>query len=411
MKKTLIYGIVAVVILAILGIGAFLFFRTQGASTNGQGGGSNFFGSLFPFGQNGGGIGGNGSTPDGNDGFQSLPDDVSFFRKISAEPMSGGFVFYRDGVAIIRYVDRKSGHVYETPAEEAASVRISNTTIPGIQEVLWVDEDSLIVRYLEGDTLNTFYASLDSSEEGEQSLRGFFIDSFTHAALDPQRETLFSTTPQGGGSVFSVSDPDGEGARTVLETVLSSLVPLQSENALFVYTAPASGVAGFIYQVLSGSLVKIAGNIQGLTAQVNDTGTRVLVSGGGENEVALALVNVQTGEIVEGPVDTLSSKCVFVPGVPTSAYCGVPTTLPAGAYPNDWLLGRVSLSDTLWLVDFEAGTATLLVNPQDVAGEVIDVSNISVDAEGDYLLFTNKKDLSLWSLRLREKDFPEDEVQ
>jgi len=407
MKKILIYGIIAFVLVAIAAVAAFLLTSPSDSQDGQQNPVGTLFGSLFPFGS-GGGSAAEQPLLEGEDAGDNLSVGAPRLRKVSESPVSGGFLFTREGVPMIRFVDRSSGHVYETEADSITVTRITNTTIPGIQEVMWVDENHFMIRYLEGEKINTFFASLDEKTEGEQSLSGFFIDSFTRGALDSERKNLFSVFTNQTGASLVLSDPDGESSRAILNTPLRSLVPLQSDDGLFVYTAPASGVNGFVYQVVGGSLVKIVGDVAGLTAKISADSSRVLVSGGGENVIGLALAGVKEGTLTDAPVDTLSAKCVFTPSASTLVLCGVPRDVPDGEYPNDWLLGRVSFSDSLWRINFESESATLVEDLAETAGEAIDVWQPSMSPDESYLLFMNKKDLSLWSYRLPETGIPEE---
>jgi hypothetical protein len=401
MTKTLIYGIIALVIVIVASLIAFTFNNgTQNGSEESTQGG--FFDSLFPFDFN------NDDTPliegSGDDPQNTTELAAPTLRKVSEDPVSGGFLFEHEGETRVRFIDRATGHLYETVATSTLVDRITNTTVPGIQEMLWVDENTFIVRYLNGDTPETFLARLVEDAEEEQRLNGIFLDSYTRAALDPQKDTLFGVYSEGNGSSLVVSDLDGTNAREVLASPLSSWVPLQSEAGLFVYSAPLSGVNGYLYQINGGALIKVAGGILGMTAQISPSGQYALVSGARGGEVSLALINIETGQIYESPLNTLSDKCVFDRQNETQVYCGIPEELDSltqAALPNDWLLGRVGFTDAMWRISFERESATF-VSALDDTSEAIDVVNLSMNEENTHLLFTNKNDLSLWSLQIRE---------
>ena len=400
MTKTFIYGIIALLIVIIGGFFAFFFTWPGNGNTNDSGTTGGFFSSLFPFSSNQ-----NASEQPlftGDNSASTTETAAPRLREVSINPVSGGFLFERDGSDFIRFIDRATGHLYETEAAKTSVSRITNTTVPGIQEALWVDENHFIVRYLDGDTIQTFYASLDPETEGEQSLNGHFISSFLRGTLDPVKENLFAVFTGENGSNLVVSDVDGGNSRTVYSSPLTSWIPLQSDKGLFVYTAPSSGFEGFLYQVVGGTLTKIYGNVPGFTAKISSNGRYALAGSGNTNEAGISLIDINSGNIYPGLVDTLPAKCLFVPNEPTTAYCGVPNTLPDGVYPNDWLSGRVSTSDSIWKIDFIEGTASFVINPEDEVGQSIDVFNPSISPDGKYLLFMNKDDLSLWSLRLED---------
>lgn len=402
MRQTLIYGIIALIIVIIVAAIAFFFSdpdrNTNGGDTDQD---SGFFGTLFPFG-NGGGAGDSPLLDDDTpltDGEQEAPR----LRQVSASPVSGGFMFEKDEVTMIRFVDRATGHVYETEAESTTVTRLTNTTVPGIQEVLWVNENEFIIRYLDNKTIETFYVSLDAEAIGEQPLNGTFIDSFDRAALDGSRESLFAVFENSSGSDLIISDPNGGSARTVLASSVRSWVPLQSSTGLFVQTAPAAEGAGFLYQIINGALTRVVGPIPGLASKISDEGDYVLVSGTQQaRATTLALFDVTKGELVATVVDTFAEKCVFESEDATRVYCGVPAVFPDGEYPDDWFLGRVSFDDSIWLVEPADGVGTRIASGEDV-GQIFDVWQPMLSPNGNYFLFINKNDLSLWSLRIPEE--------
>lgn len=400
MQRTLIYGIIALII--VIAVAAIVFFFTDPNRNGGQPGtdnGNGFFGGLFPFG-NGGGGGEplfEGESPDGTD-TRSVPR----LREVSANPVSGGYIYENDDTTMIRFIDRASGNMYETEAESTTVTRITNTTVPGIQEVLWADENEFIIRYLDGEVIETFFVTLDTEADGEQNLNGVFIESFDRGSLDETGENLFTVFENENGSNVILSDPNSGDARTILTSSLRSWTPLQSNTGLFVQSSPTAGVNGFLYQIINGTLTKLVGPTPGLTTRIHPDGRYILTSAGTNNALRLSMVDTITNEVLSSPVDTIAEKCTFTTEEDPVLYCGVPGTLPDGAYPDDWLLGRVSFTDDIWLVEPLDGIATFIAAGDEVR-EQFDILEPKVSANGSHLLFINKNDLSLWSLRLSEE--------
>lgn len=399
MSKTLIYGVIALIIVIIAAAVTFLL-NPPTSDENVKGDDSGFFSSLFPF--NFGANNGSVETPlfegeGGGQGEQAAPR----LRQVSVSPVSGAYLFDKDGKTFIRFIDRATGHVYETAAESTGVKRITNTTVPGIQEVLWANENQFLVRYLSGDSIETFYVSLDKNTEAEQSLNGSFVESFLRGTLDPEGGSLFAVFNTTQGANLVVSDVSGGNARTVLSSAIKSWVPLQSDNGLFIYTAPLSSSPGFLYQVSNGTFTKILGDVPGLMARVHPYGSHILISSGGTDSVDLSLFETETGRSFSSPLGTFADKCAFDRNDSVSAYCAVPHGTVQDALDN-WLLGTASFSDALWHIDFEFGTAEFILEPEDAAGVEMDMYHLSISPDGQYLLFMNKNDLSLWSLRLQE---------
>ena len=73
---------------------------------------------------------------------------------------------------LVRFVEKGTGNVYEV-GPDASEVRLSNTTIPKIAEVLWnKDGVHLVARYLkdgETETIQSYSAALITSAEDQTS--------------------------------------------------------------------------------------------------------------------------------------------------------------------------------------------------------------------------------------------------
>ena len=403
MRRTLILGAVALVVL--LAAGFFLFFQNSGEpsgdTSSGQGGG--FFASLFPFNFGGGG----GAAVDSGNGETPIVDErpIPRLRQVSAEPVGGGFLFTSDRASTtIRYVERATGHIYETAADSLTARRISNTTIPGVFETFWEDENNLIIRYLtENLDIETFAITLAEAAEEEQTVNGIFVPSWDRAALDPERETLFTVTRAQAGSSASLFRADGSNPRTVLASPISSWVPLQSRNDLFLQTAPAPEVPGYLFRVSNQNLVRALGPADGLMAVVSPSGRYILSSANTERGIELSVFDTSSNEAQTLPLATLAPKCAFVSETPVRIFCGVPSEFPGGEYPTDWLLGRVAVSDDLWLISLPDGAATFLAAPSEDYDVSLDIENVIVDEEGSYVGFTNKNDLTFWVFRTTDE--------
>lgn len=399
MRQTFIFGGIALVLVIIIGAVAFYFTGSTNEGENGSERGSSLFGSLFPFGAGDREQG----VKNGETEQDEQPEDaraVPQLRKVSDKPATGGIFFENDDETLgIRYIERATGHVYETNASSLTTKRISNTTVPGIEEALWLSKNRLVIRFLNDDgDIETFLATL-ASTTAEQTLGGKFILSWDRAALDPKRENIFSLEEGASGSTLYLTKTNGTGKRAVYSSPIRSWVPFQSNDGLYIQSAPASAAAGFLYRIAGQGLVKTIGGVPGLVSVVSPNGKYVLFSNGGENTLQLFLLDTSNNTVHESPLETIASKCVFVNEGPVVA-CGVPNFVPEAKYPTDWLMGRVLFSDDIWLVNPITETSELVSIPSDDAGVTIDVMNPIIDKNSSYFGFTNKNDLSFWALRL-----------
>lgn len=404
MRRTLILSGIAVLIVLLVGAYVFFFTGFGGRETAGNTNEPGFFGSLFPF-----NFGNAPETPPLIDGNTETPVDtrpVPRLRKISETPVGGGFFFVdKEGQASttvgIRYIERTSGHVYETSATSFTTRRISNTTIPGIQEVLWEDKNNFLIRYLDNSTDIETYAIGLVDADVEQSITGKQVTSFERGSLNSTGATLVSVSENANGSTVYTGPANGQSRTSVFSSPITSWIPHLRGSTVYLTSAPSASVTGFLYRLSGQSLIKVLGGERGLMVSLSPTGAYALIStvddAGG---IGLSVVALASGERRASPVDTISTKCGFVSEKPLQVVCGVPVEFPRASYPTDWLLGRVSFSDDVWLIDFDEGSAELLVLAGEDTTELLDVTHVIVDETASYAGFINKNDLSFWALRL-----------
>lgn len=380
-------------VIALIAFGVSLFRGTGSAATPSEG--QNPFTALFPF------LGGapvtrpTATTTEGGDGFVTEAGPVPRLREVSKGPVAGArFV----GKHTIRYVAQEDGNVYDTPADSAETVRISNTTVPGMTEVLWVGESRFIGRLLQSDGSFEHLLGYIATSAPEQSLDVASFTAFARGAVSADGSTLLTITETSSGSRLDVRDPvKGTPQRTVLSSAIRSWVPLVGGASLFVASAPTSEVLGYLYLIgTNGALTKVTEGL-GLTALPSPTGRYILSAAHTGGVAELAVIDRTSGKTYESPLVTLTNKCAWTTG--TELVCAVPNDI--GLNVESWLLGAQGSIDTVWLIDVVNGTADIIVDPTKEAGAAIDAEHVAVSADGAYALFVNKNDLSLWSVRLR----------
>ncbi|HEY0948402.1 MAG TPA: hypothetical protein VGE53_02880 [Candidatus Paceibacterota bacterium] len=295
----------------------------------------------------------------------------------------------------IRFIERQSGNVYSFRVHDRLLTRTSNRTLPGIQDAVWsADGTRAFARYLtrgsDGiERIDTYALTHDGSE-------GYFLEQGVDAIAVQASTTVFSLLPSSSGSIGTLSNTDGSNVRTLFTSALSRLAVSFSGGDIVATTKASSGLDGYSFLVsrADGSFTRILGPFRGLTTLANAEGTAVLFSYVDRNRTYLQTIDLATRAVTALPLSTLSEKCVWAPGG-RAVYCAVPTAL-AGNVPDDWYQGAQSFSDRLWRIDLDTRLATLVVDPGQVAEVAIDAVALSIDPTADVLVFTNKKDGTLW---------------
>ena len=340
-----------------------------------------------------------------------LPDKL---RKISEDPISGFSVTENtlDKRTNIHYIFRTNGNIYEAYTDSPELKRLSITTIPKVYESMWLpDGQNLIIRYLKDNTENieTFSVKINPAtttlNEFEGGVDGNHLtENIKSLAINPLGDKIFYFTTSLNGASGYVSKPDGLNKKLIFESPLTEwLISWPKEETITFTTKPSATVAGYLYFLNSktGNFSRIIGGINGLTTKTNKTATEVLYSDSTRGTPRLYLFDIKTGESKLLPWNTLPEKCLWSNTDEKIIFCAVPKAFPAGDYPDLWYQGLVSFTDDIWMINTETDTSTLVYDIEKETNNNIDIVDIQIDKNDNYLFFTNKTDLTLWSLNLK----------
>lgn len=295
----------------------------------------------------------------------------------------------------VRYIERASGNVYSFTVHDRVLTRISNKTLPGVIRASWLSDGSrAYAQFLTNesgvDTVATYSLPATGGE-------GFFLESGLSSVGISGSSTVFTLLPNATGSVASIATALGSSVKTLFVSPLSEITLQAFGKQYLATTKPAASVSGYAFQVdgKTGAFTRLIGPFQGLQTLPDPTGKYVLFSYVSRGKVYTSVFDVVNRTSTQLPVTTLADKCAWIPNG-TALYCGVPTAI-TGTLPDSWLQGASSFSDRLWKVDMDTRLATLVADPNQLANIVIDMVSLTFDPGVDVVVFTNKKDGSLWT--------------
>jgi hypothetical protein len=298
----------------------------------------------------------------------------------------------------VRYLEKATGHLYEIGGDGEERVRISNTTIPKISDAFWsADADKAILSIFNDENIKYFSAVFTgTSTQGvflppEINLGGYAPrkDQFLYGAAINGRYSLITADPKNTKQTKIYSTPFGDFS-----------ISWPAENTISLLTRPSGTTEGYLYKInpQTGIFSKIIGGLRGLEALWSPDGEKILISQilPANGEIISSLISAQGKEIGLGP-KTMASKCAWAAATTTTSviYCGVPVYFPAGVYPDDWFKGKISFNDRLFKINTAFPEAGEILTEQ-----TFDIEKIVVDPKGRYLYFTDKKDETLWGLKL-----------
>ncbi|MCE9643818.1 hypothetical protein K8Q93_01025 [Candidatus Parcubacteria bacterium] len=367
--------------------------------TGGPNGNSNL--PIFPS------VGGGASLPSGStngngEKKEEVPETPKVYQ-VSAKPVAGYTIAKNNGEWVTRYVDRGTGNIYESSLEKVSHKRITNTTLPQTVEATFTSSSTVLLRStLPSGAIRTQYGRVLATSSGEfrPLLTSELPEDITWLSAR-SNDIFYLQKDDANGTAGFLMNLDRKVPSRIFSYPLSEWIPrLLEGNRVFLQSKASAYAPGGLF-LLSGNATNPAPLLlggYGLAALPNDKGTKALVSQTVTNFPQLSLLDIATKRTSSLPLSTFAEKCTWSTASSSIAYCFMPKTAEPGVYPDEWYSGEKSFTDTLWEVNTATGDLVIL---EKFTEEEMDSIEVSVSGDNRFLLFINKKDLSLWSVRLR----------
>ncbi|MEI8337821.1 MAG: hypothetical protein WCF92_01590 [bacterium] len=376
---------------------------------------------------------------------------IPVLRQISTAPIAGSTIvnststIIQDKIKIvkvdqsIRFVDRSTGHIFETNKNSLNVTELSNTTIPKVYEAFFSSNPNVaIFRFLSGSsdtiisqqaylfnpassTVATTTKKITSSSTPEATStvlttpytgttyitkKAILPNDLESVALSPTSQKLVYLFENENGGTFVLSNTDGSKPIKLYSSALEQwLIDWPNENGVVITTKP-SGVANGISLLINtktGALSKVASG-NGLTTLVSPDLTEALVGASKEGSSLQFAALTKLNKLVNLSLKTLPEKCVWSHTEKSTVYCAVPENIPQGTYPDNWYQGLVSFTDNLWKINISTGVSKVVSLFNRGYRKNFDVINLQLSSDDSYLTFENKNDLILWGYRLKNPD-------
>ena len=459
-RNLILITIVLVIIAAIASI--FLFFNKPSTNnTNGGAtGGINFLSNLFPFGKSNTKNTGNGTNPVDVSGYVTPITGVTpkeLLTKISSMPIAGYGVFLKERfkdiptptpvsttpntntantdvsttptkdkaktapiikptapltefVPSLRYVEKATGNIYQTFADKINEQKFTTTIIPTVYDAYFGDNgNSVVMRYLneDGNTIESFVGTMPKEILGEDTsvsneLVGSFLpENIKDISVSPDSSSIFYLFNSGESTLGTTATASGDKKNQIFNSPFNEwLSQWPNDRMITLNTKPSFTAPGFMYFIdpTVKKINKILGDIKGLTTLTSPNGKLILYN---DNNLSLHIYNTDTSDSMSIGIKTMPEKCTWNSGS-SLLYCAVPKYISGSNYPDVWYQGEISFSDNIWKISIENGEAKDIADPTSFTnGEDIDGIKLSLDSNGNYLFFINKKDSYLWELNIQ----------
>ncbi len=333
---------------------------------------------------------------------------VGELTNISTEPVAGAQ--FLPHTYTVRYTERATGHILDVNLQTGDVSRVSNTTISKIYNSIWsANGSSTAMQSLDqaGTTITTYVATINktgtSTDTGYKMTGGTFPENIEQIAFSPSSKSVFYLQSSGFGSKGYKTTPTNSKPTETFSSPLNEwLVEWPEENTITLTAKPSASVAGAVYKInlKNNSFTRILGGINGLVTKASPDMLNIAYT---DNTGELFIHNTKSGTATSTKLRTIADKCTWSDRYSYILYCAVPSTIASGQIPNSWYIGSVSYSDNIYQIDIQTGENNLVGSLTKKLKSNFDVMNPQLSPDESYLVFTNKKDLTLWTLQINEE--------
>jgi len=363
----------------------------------------------------------NAAGQDSSNSAQTIQSPTSLQKvfKISDGPVAGATFMQepRPTTTVARFVMQQNGHVLDLAIDSPGSVAraVSNTTIPGASQVVWLMQTSLgrqvaagaVLQYLDNGTIKSvalvFPQSTTTLSIPAPVRIQFLPDNLRSVAASPDGTSLAYVVATAAGSDGYIARADGTNPRKVFSLPLSQMiVSWPSTQVILATSKAATGVPGIAFSINTTS--GVASPIlytAGLTATADFGFNQVVYQSATADSRRTYTHNTTTNLDRPLSFDPIPHKCVWSRVQASTMYCAVPLSYTAPEYVDLWHQGAASAADSVLAYNLVTGQTTIVASPGGADGGVAsDIMQMALSADEKYLLFVSKGNRSLWGVRL-----------
>lgn len=393
--------------------------------------------NLFPFGNTNVGTGGDTGTtnpdtgvvgPGGPGGIDSDTGRMPRLRQIAEGPIIGAYLYPAPGNSgligpvatsttdsdvenTIRYIELGTGHVYQGSTVDPEIARLSNTTIPRINQAMFTEPDRLLIRYEdEFNRVKTFSAELvlnNSEAAGSpKKIQGIFLtDDIARLDISPTGKLLYTVASETNSrnTLFMTSDDTGSNKTQVFSLPISewNVSWHGQEDSALITSVPSYNSYGVSYTLdtKTGTLAPYVPARRALFVVASNDFSRALLGMNIEGETKLYTWDRPTNQYIDLGLSGFAEKCVWAQ-VRAKFYCAIAIQTIAEAEPDLWYQGVSQYQDGFWEIDPVTGRSSLMVLPAEYTDRPIDAIDMAITSDEQFLYFRDKYDRSLWSLQI-----------
>lgn len=329
-----------------------------------------------------------------------IPDifeEKSRLRQLTTRRVIGYTEVTTASSSAIYYTEAGTGHVYKLDTVSNSETRVSNITVPNARSASIAKDGSIAIVQAGENSLETTVVTL-AGESIDSFLLDERVENFT---MSSNNELLYTTAA--AQSVFGRQyDIKNRVSKTLFEVPFREVAVSWGKEgtaAHVIYPKPSRLLQGYAYEAKNGLLQRLPASGFGLVPLYNDV--FLLYMKQSDKELTTHLFNKVTGVTTGLPLSLFPPKCAFN-SLNTRLYCADANQTSDVDFPDNWLRGEKTYTDSLWVLNVETNEASLLSITLEESGRELDIIEPKAAEDERGLYFINKNDQTLWVYDLED---------
>lgn len=336
-----------------------------------------------------------------------VPDEQEFqpqtelkIKPISQEPVLAPSIT-SDKKGVI-YYSATNGNVWQSDFNGAGLTQVSGAVLDNLIKIIWSPDKTKVISIFQdnlGNITKYFYSYATGKALPLNKYINYIAWSPDSSQIAYQYQNEFTDENN-----ISISNPDGSNFSNIFKTRIKNLiVEWPKGTEIFLREKPSGLVQSSLYSLnpLTRAFTKIISDVYGFSIKWSLDGNKILyskTSSKGKN-IAIFIASRTGSDEKSANVETLAEKCVWSQD-PRTIYCAVPKNIKqANILPDDFYKGTFAGNDEFWKINIDTGEKTKILDDSQLT-ETYDAFDLFLSAQESYLLFINKINGLLYSIRI-----------
>ena len=302
----------------------------------------------------------------------------------------------------VLYYSKLNGNVLKTDFEGKSIQPLTNIAIPNLITTVWsFDKSQTINIYQENDVVKKVlfdFASQKATQLDSKIKSVSFAPNQNKIAYQFIDDSL-------GKNTLTIADSNGLNWKDIFNIRMENIrLYWTKDNLLTLTSAPSGIVKGSALTIDTTpkiiSLKKLISDIYGLTIKYSPDGKNLIYSQTDQYGHNPTLHLIKEGGVAEKTnLNTLSDKCAFSKN--NNIYCAIPKIINGSLIlPDDFYKNIANFSDIFFKIDMANNKSSIIFDPADFKYD-FNASDLNISPNEDYIIFINKKDGLLYSIKIK----------